>query len=132
MACELCRPHTVLHHLIVVPDFWKGMMGDDWLNNAWTRDIYGDYIETQLQNEIDEHIEATAQQAQARELDYRPRVILGKPTECLLQTADAQHADVVVIGSPRPKGVPGYRSRMHTAALVKALKVPLLIAPYPQ
>jgi len=26
MAFSLCQKQTALHHLVVVPDFWKGMM----------------------------------------------------------------------------------------------------------
>lgn len=37
-ALGFCHSDVTLHHLIVVPDFWKGMMGDDWLNNAATQE----------------------------------------------------------------------------------------------
>ena len=40
--------------------------------------------------------------------------------------------DLVVIGSPRPKGVSGLRSRMHPEQLAGALAMPLLVVPYPQ
>jgi hypothetical protein len=33
-AFDLCAQEGRVHHLVVVPDFWKGMLGDDWLNNA--------------------------------------------------------------------------------------------------
>jgi 2-isopropylmalate synthase len=39
--------------------------------------------------------------------------------------------ELVVIGSPRPAGVRGLRSRMQMETLVRALTVPLLIVPYP-
>jgi nucleotide-binding universal stress UspA family protein len=39
--------------------------------------------------------------------------------------------DLVVIGSPRPTGVRGLRSRMQLEALVRGLAVPLLIVPHP-
>lgn len=33
-AFDLCAADGRLCHLVIVPDFWKGMLGDDWLNNA--------------------------------------------------------------------------------------------------
>ncbi|HDZ79452.1 MAG TPA: universal stress protein, partial [Gammaproteobacteria bacterium] len=33
MAIRMCSSGAKLHHLIVVPSLWKGMTGDDWLNN---------------------------------------------------------------------------------------------------
>jgi hypothetical protein len=33
-----------------------------------------------------------------------------------------------VIGPPRPKGTPGYRSRMDLEKLARGLRVPLLVA----
>ena len=53
-ALDLCArqsPKPSIHHLLVVPDFWKGMMGDDWLNNAVTQIRFGKYVENQLANE---------------------------------------------------------------------------------
>ena len=44
MALALAAPGARLSQLVVVPDFWKGMMGDDWLNNASTRDEYGRHV----------------------------------------------------------------------------------------
>ena len=52
-ALHLATAGATIYHLVVVPDLWKGMMGDDWLNNASTRDIYGRHVENQLAREID-------------------------------------------------------------------------------
>jgi nucleotide-binding universal stress UspA family protein len=121
-----------LFQLVVVPDFWKGMMGDDWLNNARTRDIYARHVESQLQREIDEEVARVRAIAQQRGLIYTHRVVLGKPAECLLACAAELRPDLVVIGSPRPPGARGLRSRMHLETLVRALAAPLLVAPYPR
>ena len=40
--------------------------------------------------------------------------------------------DLVVIGAPRPPGVPGLRSRMRVAKLVGALEVALVVIPQPR
>ena len=42
----------------------------------------------------------------------------GKPTDCLLEASESDDYDLVVIGSPRPKGVSGYRSGLDLDRLV--------------
>ena len=131
-ALALCRAEGRLSHLIVVPDLWRGMMGDDWLNNASTRDVYGKYVETQLQREVQSQIDRLRPQAVTRDIAYEFRVVLGKPTECLLAFSRELAPDLVVIGAPRPKGISGLRSRMHPEQLAGALEMPLLVVPYPR
>jgi nucleotide-binding universal stress UspA family protein len=131
-ALALCRARGRLLHLIVVPDLWRGMMGDDWLNNAWTRDVYGNYVENQLRREIQPHIDRMRPDAMARDIAYEFKVVLGKPAECLLAFSRETAPDLVVIGAPRPKGISGLRSRMHPEQLVGALAMPLLVVPYPR
>jgi nucleotide-binding universal stress UspA family protein len=130
-AISLCAPGGTIRHLEVVPDFWKGMRGDDWLNNAITQERFGDYVESQLQRELIEHSVALRREVEAKGLTYEHSAILGKPVEKLLEAADAAPCDLVIIGSPRPKGMPGYRSRMKMEALVQGLSVPLLVVPHP-
>lgn len=131
-ALAWCRAGGRLSHLVVVPDLWRGMMGDDWLNNASTRDTYGKYVESELQREIDVHVGRLRSQAAAAGIAYEFRVTLGKPTECLLAFSREVAPDLVVIGAPRPKGITGLRSRMHPEQLAGALAMPLLVVPYPR
>jgi len=128
---KLCHPDSSLHHLIVVPDFWKGMLGDDWLNNAVTQIRYGKYVEGELEREIQENVSRVSAAASAQNVAYSYEFMLGKPAECLLKVADASRFDLVVIGSPRPKNKEGLKSRMHCETLLRALSIPLLIIPYP-
>ncbi len=130
-AFNLCHPDTTLHHLMVVPDFWKGMLGDDWLNNAVTQIRYGKYLEGELEKEIQENVNRVSAEAKARNLAYNYEFMLGKPAECLLKVADSSHFDLVVMGSPRPKNKEGLKSRMHCETLLCSLSIPLLIIPYP-
>ncbi len=130
-ALALCGPRTTLHHLVVVPDFWKGMMGDDWLNNSTTRDTYGRYVEAELEGEIRRHIANLQRQATKRRVRYRPQMVFGKPEDCLRERLKRGRIDIVVLGAPRPKGKAGLRSRMLTEKLLRTLKVPVLIMPYP-
>lgn len=130
-ALSLCVPKGMIWHLEVVPDFWKGMRGDDWLNNAITQQRFGDYVESQLEREIVKHAEALGREVLDRGLAYENFSVLGKPADCLLELVSKETFDLAVIGSPRPKGVPGYRSRMKMETLVRRLRIPLLVVPHP-
>jgi len=132
LALTLCEAGGILHHLYVVPDLWKGMLGDDWLNNAVTQDRFGKYLEGQLGREIDEARKRLQTEVESGGLRYRFEFRVGKPADCLLDVAAAGSHDLVVIGAPRPKGTPGLRSRMDIEILVRGLSVPLLIAPAPE
>ena len=130
-ALSLCARGASLSQLVVVPDFWKGMMGDDWLNNASTREAYGKHVEHQLEAEIAVQVERVRAQALELGLRYQCRTVLGKPAECLLAYSRELAPELVVIGAPRPRGVAGLRSRMHLDTLITALEAPLLIVPHP-
>ena len=128
-ALSLAVPgRTRIVHLYVVPDFWDGMQGDDWLNNAWTRDTFARHVEGQLQAEASEQLRAVSDRCAAAGVECEPVLRYGKPAECLLDTVRECGADLVVIGPPRPKGTTGLRSRMDLEKLARGLTVPLLIA----
>ena len=131
-ALSLCEEGSRLHHLLVVPTLWEGMTGDDWLNNGSTRDVFRRYLESELGKEVDEHCERISSQAKAKSVTYTNELIVGEPEECLLNACRKQDFELVVMGSPRPKGKQGLRSRMSTEPLSKNLSIPLLIVPYPQ
>ena len=132
VAFGLCVENGAsLHHLLVVPDFWKGMMGDDWLNNAVTQIRFGNYVENQLVHEAADEVRRLADRAKRQNVAYTDEVRLGKPAPRLLAAAEAGRFDVAVIGSPRPKGVGGYRSRMDLETLVRSLPAHLMIVPHP-
>lgn len=131
MVLQLCGKGSRIHQLVVVPDLWKGMTGDDWLNNGSTRDRFCDYLETELENEIREHVKRMQGEAANHEIDYSAEVMVGKPEACLMEASQSKEYDLIVMGSPRPKGKLGLRSRMKTEPLLRALSAPLLIVPYP-
>jgi nucleotide-binding universal stress UspA family protein len=132
MALQVCEKGARLHHLLVVPSFWKGMTGDDWLNNGSTRDTFRRYLEDQLSQEVDEHIERVSEQAKQNELTYTREVVVGEPEQCLLEACEKGRFDLVVMGSPRPKGKQGLRSTMSVQPLKSAKPdVKLLVVPYP-
>lgn len=129
LALSLAVPgRSRLLHLYVVPDFWAGMQGDDWLNNAWTRDAFADHVENQLAQEARERMGALAARCAAHGIECAPILRYGKPAECLIAAAREGEADLVVIGPPRPKGELGLRSRMDLETLARGLAAPLLVA----
>lgn len=128
-ALAQCCEGGTLHHLYVVPDLWRGMMGDDWLNNVRTRIRFGNYLEGELGREADACHDRLAAACAAVGLDYRPVLRQGEPVDCLLELIQDIDCELVVIGSPRPKGTPGLRSRMRLERLLGRLQVPLLVVP---
>lgn len=131
MALQLSRAGGKVHQLLVVPDLWKGMTGDDWLNNGSTRDRFRRYLENQLESEAREHVERMRSQAEAQGVGYSVEVTVGKPAACLISASSGRDFDLVILGSPRPRGKSGLRSRMAIEPLLRALPIPLLIVPYP-
>jgi len=131
LALDMCTDDGTLCHLLVIPDLWRGMMGDDWLNNARTRLAFGEYLEGELAGEVGEVQARVSRAAAARGLAYRMELRQGDPGECLVAYARETACDLVVIGAPRPKGTPGLRSRLHLEPLARALSVPLMVAPAP-
>lgn len=131
LALSLCGEGATLHHLLVVPDLWRGMMGDDWLNNVRTRIAFGEYLEDQLTREIAEHVDRLTRETTARGVRYRSEIRQGDPAECLVAFSREVKCELILIGSPRPKGTPGLRSRLEMETLIRGLDAPLMVAPYP-
>ena len=118
-----------LVHLYVVPDFWRGMRGDDWLNNAATRETFGNYVEGELAKEARAEVERLAAAADRAGVPLSSRAMFGAPADCLLRAAREEEPDLVVVGTPRPPGEGGYSSRMKLEPLVRGLRARLLIVP---
>ncbi len=129
LAFELAVAGTTsIVHGLVVPDFWDGMQGDDWLNNASTRDTFARYLESQLDQENAEQIKVLQARCSERGLSYRVLVRFGDPATCIVDMAREVAADLVLIGPPRARGEPGYRSRVKLETLVRGLNCTLSIA----
>lgn len=131
-AIAICAKGGKIHHLIVVPSFWQGMTGDDWLNNGSTRDQFRRYLENELGNEVDRHCERAGKNIARHKLHYSKEIVLGEPSFALIEASRKEPFDLIVMGSRRPNGIKGLRSRMFTKDLVHSLHLPLLIVPYPQ
>ena len=79
---------------------------------------------------MQEHQARVSEAAKAKDLNYTTEVIVGEPEECLINTSKKEVFDLLVMGSPRPKGVAGLKSRMLTDS-TRSLGVPTVIVPYP-
>lgn len=130
-ALEACAVGAKLTHLIVVPELWKDMMGDDWLNNGISRDRFARHLESELDSEIDANRIRVQEASTHNQLHYHCEIVVGEPDKCLVDACNKTHFDLVVMGSPRPKGKSGLRSRMATDYVTRHLNAPLLIVPYP-
>lgn len=130
-AFDLAIPEkTLIVHLLVVPDLWEGMQGDDWLNNASTRDDFGSYVEGLLEKDAAEQLRALEARCTDNKLAYKSVLRMGDPTECFVEVASQEQATLAIIGPLRPKGMLGYRSGMKLETLVRKLRMPLIIANY--
>ena len=132
LACALAVPGvTTVVHCLVVPELWAGMQGDDWLNDASTRDAFGNYVENMLENDAKRELAAVEARCRSLGLAYRSVLRFGEPAATVLAVAAEVGADLVVIGPPRRKGEEGLRSRLELDPLVRGLRCPLLVAARP-
>lgn len=131
VALEQCEKGTHIHHLIVVPTFWEGTTGDDWLQNGSVRNDFRRYLEGELGREVDENLTRVGQAAIEKGLEYTNDMVVGEPDQCLLDASQQEDYDLIIMGSIRPKGKSGLRSRMLKDSMIRKMKSPLLIVPYP-
>ena len=130
-ALVLCADGAHIMHLVVVPEFWKGMVGKDWLNNPKGGSDLDSYVESQLEKEIRQQIARLKQAASRKKIKYSCEVIVGSPAETMIETAKSGKYDIAVIGSPRPRGKKGLRSRMDLDVIARDLDIPIMIIPFP-
>ena len=126
-----CRKNAHITHLIVIPNFWKDILGDDWLNNDCTRNRFCNYLETELEDEVNLNISRVHKGLEFLGITYTKKIIVGEPDKSLVQACEDVPYDIVVMGSPRPKGMAGLYSRMSTTYLDQNLNTSIFIAPHP-
>ena len=134
LAIQVCASAGRIDHLIVVPEFWRNMTGDDWLNSGTARNQFRDYLQTALGQEVDQHRQRVAQKTAAQGLSSHSVVLFGKPERALLHQTEKNDYDLIVVGSPRTGGKKSafsLRSSMLDKKILRALPAALLIAPYP-
>ena len=131
IVLNTCHKNAHVTHLLVIPMFWKNILGDDWLNNDVTRNKFCSYLEEELENELNITVERVRSYFEDRHIINSSKILLGDPDQSLLETCKESFYDLVVMGTPRPKGVAGLFSRMSTSLLTRKLPTPRFIAPYP-
>ena len=131
VAFELCKEGVHLHHLFVVPTFWQGTTGDDWLQNGSVRNDFRRYLEGELGREVDENFVRVGEAAIAKGLNYTNEMVVGEPDEVILASSEQEKFDLIIMGSIRPKKMSGLRSRMLKDKMMRQLKTPLLVVPFP-
>ena len=131
-ALSLCAENANIFHLVVIPEFWRGMVGKDWLHNPDDSRDHETYVESQLEKEIVQHIERLKNAAHRKKIKYNYKVVVGKPAEIMIETANAGKFDIAVMGSPRPRNKKGLRSRMEPDVIAREINIPILIAPFPE
>ena len=128
---QMCAANVCVTHLLVVPEFWKDMLGDDWLNNVATRKRFEHYLEAELNGEVQGHIRRVRRDLMESGADISHEVVLGRPDRCLVNACEQVAFDLVVMGAPRPKGIAGLCSHMATRHAVRRLNTPHLVVPHP-
>ena len=129
---DLCSSSTCITHLYVVPNLWRHILADDWLNNQITQERFGHYLESELQQEAEKNISRVNIQVENLGARYKHKIFFGDPQKCLLYSCSEGNFDIVITGSPRPKFKSGLRSRMMTKSLARNITFPHLQIPYPR
>jgi hypothetical protein len=107
------------------------MTGDGWRINAATEHEFCDYLESQIERETLAYLRLVARVAARRGIVYSASSECGPLVACLAATAAAGDYQAVVIGSPRPRGISGLRSRLDVDKLMRVLGIPLIVIPHP-
>ena len=118
-------------HLYVVPDLWKHMLGDDWLNNEITRERFSTYLESELAQEIDETIYRIQNNLSVFNTKVEHKVVIGNPIKELISTCQEDDYQLVITGSARPKTMSGLKSRMIGKRIAQKLPMKYLQVPHP-
>ncbi len=127
----MCSKNVHVTHLYVIPEFWKNMMGDDWLNNDITQQRFGNYLEYELSKEVQNTINRVKTNVEDLQASYSASIYIGNPQQCLATTSNKSTFDVIILGSSRPKTISGLRSKMFSTKITKQIKSPVLQIPFP-
>jgi len=102
------------------------MTGDDWLNTSATRNRFAQYVENEINSEIDKLWDRLKQKFSHLPTEYIRKV--GKLEEVLAQVAQDVKADVAIIGAYQKKQAPGFKARLTNKDLHPLMPCPLVIA----
>lgn len=114
--------------LTVINEGWKLMTGDDWLNTSSTRNTFIRHVDSQLAEEIETDWERIKNQY-PRAKDCRFLRIMGPVEETIVETAEKNGCDLIVIGPFQKKQGKGFKSRIKNKTFHPMLACPLIVAP---
>ena len=130
-AIHICQLGDEIDHLYVIPDWWKGMTGDDWLNNGVSRNRFRNYLSEQLWQESQRVIKRIQEQCKRNSVRYNSLIQIGRSDQIFQQAAESKDYTKLIIGEHRPKYSDGLYDRMLTSAIRKQFATRLEVIPHP-
>lgn len=130
-AIDFCTAGDHLDHLIVIPEWWSGMTGDDWLNSGASRNRYRDYLTAELNNEKDAVVSRVNKLCQLKSIYYNAIASVGDSSEVLEMYVKDGRYEKIFIGSRRPSSCEGINDRMLTKKILKAMHNKLTVVAHP-
>ncbi|MGE4290572.1 MAG: universal stress protein [Desulfovibrio sp.] len=113
--------------LSVINEDWKHMTGDDWLNTSTARNLFAEYVEGEIESEIQALWTRLKQKFAGLEPGFLRRV--GRPENVLCEVAREIDADIIIMGTYQKKQAPGWRARFENKILHPQLPCPVVVAP---
>ena len=131
VALQQCRQGECLHHLLVIPEWWADMTGDDWLNSGASRNRYREYIEQQLHAEAEQVFARVQNQCESRGINYSSLCVVGNTPKVLEKYVYNESYVKVFVGSRRPSHCEGVNDRGISNKLIKNAAAKLVIIDHP-
>jgi nucleotide-binding universal stress UspA family protein len=113
--------------LSVINEDWKHMTGDDWLNTSTSRNRFAEYVEGEIESEIQALWNRLKTKLEGADPAFVRRV--GVPENVLCEVAAEIDADLIVMGAYQKKQAPGWRARFDNKRLHPQLPCPVVVAP---
>lgn len=130
-ALRCCQFGEQLDHLYVIPSWWEGMTGDDWLNNGVSRNRFRNYLSEQLWQESQQVIQRMRHLCEKQAIQYSSLLKVGYTDKALQQVALQTDYKKIFIGDHRPKHTDGLYDYMLTASVRKQFATRLNIISHP-
>ncbi len=131
VALHQCREGDYIDHLLIVPDWWADMTGDDWLNSGASRNRYRAYIEEQLNQDAEEVFLRVENGCKTRGIHYSSIFVVGNCLQVFKQFICTQRYAKIFTGSRRPSSCAGVNDRMLTKKIIKRAGCKLVMVEHP-
>lgn len=131
VALHQCREGDYIDHLLVVPDWWADMTGDDWLNSGASRNRYCAYIEEQLKQDAEQVFLRVENECYTRGINYSSIFVVGNSSQVLKEFICAPRYAKIFTGSRRPSSCAGVNDRMLTKKIIKRAGCKLVMVEHP-